>query len=344
MNDYVFKILKENYRLLASNVVELSGGWLNKKFLVETKDKKFVLKIMSNKKVEKMSNSELSISYIDARFLLSLKIEEALFCSGINCPNIIRDINGGLISNIADERCFLMEYIGGKMLNNRNINSIQLSLLGKECAKMHLQLEKYDSLEIPGEYLSLPTISKLKSNYVKKVRMSKDSNLKIYLELLEKQFAIINLIESSSLISEIPISIIHGDFANDNIIFIENKPYIIDFELIRKNSPLQDIGRIIMSFCYDGMKMDIKKIAHFLKGYNSVKKITYSDLALSFMVVWLNEVDMWIKKSYFEKDITEKASRFKSELIFITNNFQDIYDFYVNQKESEIVKIKKQGK
>ena len=41
MNEYVFKILKENYSLLASNVVELFGGWLNKKFLVDRKDKKF---------------------------------------------------------------------------------------------------------------------------------------------------------------------------------------------------------------------------------------------------------------------------------------------------------------
>ncbi len=54
----------------------LSGGWMNKKYVIfDDRDNKYVVKLFSSKKVEKMSNGEFSSDYLDNQIENNLKIE-----------------------------------------------------------------------------------------------------------------------------------------------------------------------------------------------------------------------------------------------------------------------------
>ena len=58
-------------------------------------------------------------------------------------------------------------------------------------------------------------------------------------------------------------------------IFDNYTPKILDFELVRLNLYLLDIGRIIMCYCYENNSIDYYKMINFINGYNDIY-LTYS--------------------------------------------------------------------
>jgi|GEM_PF-3252926 len=49
---------------------------------------------------------------------------------------------------------------------------------------------------------------------------------------------------------------------------------------------------------------------------------------------------MWIKESYFNKEITDKSKRFQDELIFLTFNMHNIIQCYIgNESLSDFCNI-----
>ena len=90
---------------------------------------------------------------------------------------------------------------------------------------------------------------------------------------------ILNDSELNKIINQNKLQLIHGDFTPDNIIFDNNEvKSIIDFELVRINSKLQDIGRIVLSTTFFNNKFDLLKLKSFFDGYSTVSKISYLDI------------------------------------------------------------------
>ena len=332
----IIEYIKKEYNINVVQVVPLLGGWKNEKYIVMTSNgNKYVFKVYSVEKVEKMSQKEYSQNYIANQIKCNLSIESFFYKSGLNCPDIIIQKDGEFLSFSCGIFASLMSFVDGKHIDRNEIIQEQLFNLGQECAKMHELFHNIDyEIYNNGRYLKIPTIDELFSNLENKFLSSSKNSPPLYIKLLEKQQEILKTINSNGLISEIPICITHGDFTDDNILFCGNNPYILDFELIRKNSHLLDIGRILLSYCYDiNQGIDFNKLNSFCEGYRTIKNITQKDIMLSLIVVWINEVDMWIKENYFNKIISSKAKRFQDELIFLTNNFWEILNLYY-QKES----------
>jgi Ser/Thr protein kinase RdoA (MazF antagonist) len=263
----------------------------------------------------------------------NLFIENYMQERSLNCPKILLSSENKLMINTDENRAFLMTFINGEIVPQSSISDVQLYNLGHECGYMHLLFQNVDNKIYSGRYLKLPTINELIRSYKQKESSSTSTNLLTYVDLLKKQKEIISLIQETNIIEEIPICITHGDFAADNILFVGDKPYIVDFELVRENSYLQDIGRILMSYSYENGNLNVNKIKKFIEGYNTVKPLSEKDVLLSFMTVWINEVDMWIKENYFNKAITNKAQRFQDELIYITYNFENLLNVYISSKK-----------
>lgn len=325
------KIILDNYGIEIIDFEVLSGGWMNKKYLVTSRDnKKYVIKFFSSEKVKKMSKGEFSTNYLDNQLANNLKIENYMNDNGLYCEKIFLTHDNKILFSYEEDRLAVIEYLNGKYISRDDISIEQLYNLGNECAKMHLLFRNVNSSQYVGEYLKLPSIERLFVNYEKKSEDKKEPVKQEYLDLLLKQKeCLINLKEHDIYIN-IPISLTHGDFADDNIIFYGDIPYILDFELVRINSPLLDIGRIIMSYSFNNGSLNYEKRNSFLSGYNKTLKLQERDILLSLVVVWINEVDMWIKKNYFNKTITEKAKRFQDELVYLTYNLSDIIKHYEN--------------
>lgn len=332
MEDKIKDVVLDNYGIVLKDVSTLSGGWMNKKYLCkDLNNNKYVIKLFSSKKVEKMSNGEFSVDYLDNQLLNNLRIENYMYNNQLNCEKIIISNDNKILIPYNDYRLAVINYLTGDHICRNTISNIQLYNLGKECAKMHLLFRNIDSTIYVGNYLKMPTLSKLFANYEEKKNNHTNSICKQYKDLLVEQNKILLLLKETKLIDKIPISVIHGDFADDNILFEGDTPKILDFELVRLNSPLLDIGRILMSYCYDNGGLNFEKIKPLISGYNSIVSLEDEDIFLSFITVWINEVDMWIKSNYFDKDITQKSRRFQDELIFLTNNMLNIIYYYLNK-------------
>ena len=333
MENDLKKILYDNYGINIVDVSILPGGWMNKKFLCkDTKNNKYVIKLFSSKKVEKMSKGEFSFDYLDNQLLNNLKIENNMYHNNLNCEQIINDKENRILLPYDDYRLAVIKFLSGSHVSRKDINHVQLYNLGCECSKMHFLFKNIDSSPYTGKYLKIPTIEELFNRYEAKLRKDTKCSSQLYRELLIKQKEILLLLEKTGIIEKIPISVTHGDFADDNILFEKDIPKILDFELVRLNSPLLDIGRVIMSYCYDNSILNLDRIKYFMQGYNNNIELNDRDMLLAFVTIWINEVDMWIKANYFNKEITEKSKRFQDELIFLTFKMYDIIQYYMYDK------------
>lgn len=331
METELIKKIKDNYGLEIINVQVLSGGWMNKKYLVTTIDnKKYVVKLFSPEKVKKMSKGEFSADYLDEQLANNLKIENYMYGNCLNCEKINLTHDNKLVFVYNRYRVAIIDYISGIYVPREYISNEQLYKLGQECAKMHLLFKNVDSSKYIGEYLKLPSIEKLFNNYQNKISNKIGEVSDEYLELLSLQGEGLKWLKDKNIINEIPIAVTHGDFADDNILFDGEIPYILDFELVRVNSPLLDVGRIIMSYCFEYHCINYDKMNSFILGYSKELSIRDNDIFLSLITVWINEVDMWIKENYFNKPLTKKAKRFQDELIYLTNNLIPIIEQYKN--------------
>lgn len=333
MEDDLKKIIFDNYGIIIESINILPGGWMNKKYLCkDSTDNKYVIKLFSSKKVEKMSKGEFSSNYLDNQLSNNLKIENYMYNKNLNCEQININKSNEILFPYEDYRIAVINYLSGDYVSRENINSIQLYNLGQECAKMHSLFKNVDSSVYIGDYLKIPSIDKLYIQYENKKKKVSNYSCQQYLDLLLNQKKNLLLLSKTKIINDIPLSVIHGDFTDDNILFDNNIPKILDFELVRLNSPLLDIGRIIMSYCYESGRMDYNKINFFMLGYNNILEINDNDIFLAFVTVWINEVDMWIKENYFNKKITEKSKRFQEELIYLTYSLSDIIKCYIDNK------------
>lgn len=333
MKNDLKKVIFDNYQIIIKDFDILPGGWMNKKYLCrDFNNNKYVLKLFNPKKVEKMSKGEFSIDYLDNQLVYNLEIENYMHDKNLNCEYINISKNNKILLPYNEYRLALINYLNGEYVSRKNISDIQLYNLGQECAKMHILFKKIDSKIYTGDYLKLPSLKKLHNRYEEKKNRCTKFASQQYLDLLKRQKENLELLNVTGIISEIPISVTHGDFADDNIIFEDNMPKILDFELVRLNSFLLDVGRIIMCYCYENSSLDYYKIVNFINGYNDACVLTDKDIFLALITVWINEVDMWLKENYFNKEITSKSKRFQDEIIYLTYNLPNIIKYYINCK------------
>ena len=330
----MYDILKYYYDIDANNIEPLSGGWMNGKYIVTSNKNKYVLKVYNHKNIEKMSNGEFYTNYLDNQMLNNLRIVNYMNELKLNCPKVIPTIFSDLIVKYGNDRLTLMTYINGKNVDRKSITGIQLCNLGNECCKMHNLFKNVSDELYVGKYLALPTLNDLENRLIYNTSIVSAETSKEFIELLKFEKRIIRKLCDTNIIDEIPIGIIHGDFADDNIIFSNDAPYIVDFELVRKNSYLQDIGRILLSYCFDDGVINFGRINNFKAGYDN---LNYSQILLSLVIVWINEINMWIKSNYFSRNLTLKAKRFQDELIYLTINLESIIDLYFYCDNEEII-------
>ena len=185
METELIKKIKDNYGLEIINVQVLSGGWMNKKYLVTTIDnKKYIVKLFSPEKVKKMSKGEFSVDYLDEQLVNNLKIENYMYGNCLNCERINLTHDNKLVFVYNGYRVAIIDYISGIYVSREYISNEQLHKLGQECAKMHLLFKNVDSSKYIGEYLKLPSIEKLFNKYQNKISNKIGEVSDEYLELL----------------------------------------------------------------------------------------------------------------------------------------------------------------
>lgn len=320
------EVLK-SYGLNILKVDTLSGGWLNEKYLIEdTNQKMYVLKELS---LEKFPHNHLQY------LIQTVQLQNYLYKENVVVPKILLNKTEEVVSKFSNNKYFfIQEYVNGYSKEFSKLTEEEIFSIGKNLAFLHTKLEKIDLDTFKSDFLKYKNINELKMEIEIKKQDKTESSSKEFIHQLNLAEKILNDNNLNKILNQNKLQLIHGDFTPDNIIFDGNEvKSIIDFELVRVNSKLQDIGRIILSTSFFNNKFNLLKLKSFINGYSTISKITYLDIIDSFKIVWINEFNIWIQDRYFKNYNPPKVEKFISEISWISENWFNL--------ENEIGGIKK---
>ena len=314
--DDLFKL----YDIKIFEFVNLSGGWINDKYLItDSNRKQYVLKELSLKKFPQKYFSILCET---------VKLQKELYDNDFLVPNVIPNNKNELISNFSNGKYyFLQEYIKGISKKNNELSIIEINDIAFNLALLHKYLKSKSIKSFKSPFLSYKSIEVLKKEFDDRVKQIASDTRKEYKKELELHSKIINDIENSNILNKTNLQLIHGDFTPDNIILDNGHvKSFIDFELCRVNTKLQDIGRIILSTCMENNTLIKKKLFSFINGYSKVYNLDVKMISLAIKFVWINEVNIWIQERYFRNYNPPKVEKFISEIQWISNNWFSLED------------------
>jgi len=326
----IIKEIENKYNITINSYYELNGGWINKKYVLITKNKKYILKELS---FNKFPQNYLSI------LIGTLNLQKFLYEQELLVPQIILNNNNKLLTKLSNgEQYFIQEFLDGIPKDYTNLNNGEIKSIGSSLGLLHKYLEKYNAEYFKHNFMKYKTVNQLRQEL--KDRQSQITNLTPtnYIMVLSNHEKILEDIVASRFLESQNLQIIHGDFTPDNILFLNNRVNgIVDFELSRINSKLQDFGRVLLSVAFDGCKFDSDKIKHLINGYNEYNHLEEKDIIDSLKIVWVNESNIWFQERYYRNYNPPKVNKFINELEWISTNW-----FYLDEIIRRIINNGKQ--
>ncbi|PPR17057.1 MAG: Homoserine kinase [Alphaproteobacteria bacterium MarineAlpha9_Bin3] len=249
-----------NYNILNFiNITPIYDGIQNSNYIINTKNKKYILTIFEDKYVKKNINFFLKLLF---------------FCKNnhFNCPSPILDRNDDFINFIDNKPSCIFNFIEGKSYNSKVVN---IKSVGMELANLHLITKNFDhKIKMRFNIIFFNNVIKKYNSYF----LKKNPNL---IKIFNK-----TLYEYSNLTKlNLPKAIIHGDLFPDNVLF-KNKNTIsgfLDFYFSDYNYLISDLAIVIISWCFitdakNKFVLNYEKINTLLKGYNSIRNIQISEI------------------------------------------------------------------
>ena len=312
--------IRDNYEIIIDRISIINGGFLNKKYLVVSNNMRYVAKVLSNVKFP--TNKELSYP------INAIKYQKYLCDNNVLVPKIVPNKSGELYTFSTTGECyFLQEYVDGTTLKYNQLSLDLIEEIGVNLAKLHFESNKFTKIDDNMKFCKINKYEELLVDAKKRINEMSDFSSERMKMIVSNQNAIIEDIKNLQLIEKFDLCYIHNDLTADNIIF--NNGFfkcIIDFEMSRVNSPLQDIGRFLLAVSFDGDSFNSSKVKAFLKGYNRYYKIGLYDLVKALQIVWINESGIWLVEKLYHMYNPPKVQKFILELEWITENWFNLLD------------------
>jgi homoserine kinase type II len=234
----------------------IKQGIENTNYLLKSKNKKYILTIFE----KRVSKKEIPFF---------MKLMDRLNDSKMNCPKPLKDKDGKYLIRLRNKTACIVSFLEGKdkkILNMKNCYDI-----GKEIAQMHLSTDKINLFR--KNSMGIKNLNPLLKSI--KFKSKKFANIDKFLKV---NFSDIN----KKWPKKLPNGIIHGDLFIDNIFFKNNKlSGIIDFYFAANDYFMYEIAICINALCFDkinsNFKINKKKIKNLIKGYESIKKISFNE-------------------------------------------------------------------
>lgn len=267
-------------------------------YYLETKTKKYVVKILNQRK------SLEDIKKFEETYKIFMK-------NKIKCPNLLKNKYGNYLShlqfdNININLC-LLEYIDGKDLYsiNKKINKHDIDKIVNILVSIHNIKENYKIEYDRYSFMKLKEVFKEhKANLSKKLLIGVDNFLKEY-----------NKVDFNNL----PVCFIHADLGCSNIIKNkDNELFVIDFIQSGIGIRLLDIviviNRCIFNYKYINHSKKMEK--YFLEKYQEYIKLTEYELEVLPILEKANAYSFAILE-YVKLDSKQKKINYKNDLKFI---------------------------
>ena len=300
----------ENYTVGSLISFELmEKGQANTTYLFTTSKGKYVCKLYHNETSQDILNG-------------SLKLKE-LRDNNFPCIHIIPTKENSLISELKRKTSTIYEYIQGEHITNPAPKHLQE--VAKTLARLHLLTKSKEGAH------KRELISKEDCLAQAKKRLDKIKNKKLQSQRLEFFTETLQQITDSQ---NLPRGIIHGDYSQENILFLDNNiSAVIDFDASNQGPFILDLASIIYFWAWflePKRQLNLTKARDVLREYQKVRKLTKSEKLYLYDALVLRTITYlsWnIDETDYEKEIkTNYYEYFKALVEQVTSIGRE--DFY----------------
>ena len=290
----------------------VEGGWLNKKWRVESDAGTLLVKQYSHKRF-----GITGLEAIDRALLWQTELQSR----GVKCPRLYQK-DGHVIRTLEDgTKYMVMDFCEGETGSVETITDAQLRSLGEACGRMQ---RAFAALPVEGarDYPidSAAILAGLRAYHNKRTGELTPAEPEAYRRMLAAQEPILASLTEAWL-DGLAKSLTHEDFSPDNMLFDENGvTAILDFDRARYGFVLHDVGRALLSLTLTDGALDAARVRAFAQGYRAHMPFGAKELADALRITWCVEVMWWIHPAMW-REPTAKIARFRDELCWLTENF-----------------------
>lgn len=236
----------------------ISGGFLHKMFSVETTKGKYAVKAL---------NPQIMLRPTAMKNIITSERIAKLASSRISAlPAII--FNGSSIQEVDGQFFLIFNWVKGKSLKSKEINSIHCIKVGEALATIHMT--NFSELEISSN--SGHATEDINWNYY--LNMGEENNLEwtnILRENINNLYNWTTEANESAKILSSNMVISHRDLDPKNILWIEDTPIIIDWESAGFVNPMHEL--IEMAIYWSESEtgdIDKKRFLEFIRAYKNI--------------------------------------------------------------------------
>jgi homoserine kinase type II len=235
----------------------IAEGVENSNFLVHTGAGNFILTLY-----------EKRVAEADLPFFLGLM--EHLAARGINCPQPVKNKQGGMLGKVAGRPAAIVTFLDGLWI--RRPNAGHCAAVGEAVAQLHragadFKLKRANGLSI-GNWRPLYEQAKARGD---SVRPGLCAEIAKELDALEKSWP-----------RDLPQGVIHADLFPDNVFFLGDKlSGLIDFYFACTDTLAFDVAVCLNAWCFESdHSYNVTKGRALLNAYGKVRTLTASERAV----------------------------------------------------------------
>lgn len=253
---------------------------------------------------------------------------EWIFRNNINVPKLLPTIDNHRFVEFRDMIFILTPWVDGEKCNFDTFSDLELSI--SELAKLHIKTKNFIPIEGSSTKYIFDNlyISTLKhfEQLLKNSTLAKNSNDKFSdhfkkhfedsLFLAENSLKVVSTLDEKKLST----SLCHGDYVNKNIIISNSKVCIIDFDKCRYGYSAYDISYFLRRLLRrTNTNWNLNLTLTLLKSYNSINKLSPSDLKFIFSYICFPQKFWKLSKDYYKKigNKKELEKSFKNSCLLI---------------------------
>ena len=234
----------------------IAEGVENSNFLVHTSAGNFILTLY-----------EKRVAEADLPFFLGLM--EHLAARGLNCPQPVKNKEGGMLGVVAGRPAAIVTFLDGLWI--RKPNAGHCAAVGEAMARLHLAgadfaIKRPNALSVD----SWRPLFEYAGPRGDSVRPGLCNEIVSELGLLEKNWP-----------RDLPVGVIHADLFPDNVFFLGDKlSGLIDFYFACNDMFAYDVAICLNCWCFEpDHSYNVTKGRALLSGYNKVRALSAAEQA-----------------------------------------------------------------
>ena len=308
--------LAESYGIAVRHAEPVTGGWLNRKWKVDDGAGTYLVKQFSHSRYDRTKLEQIRHA---------LRRQQTLETEVFPCPHIV-PCRGEVVRRLDGETTYMvMTFCAGAMERHDTISTEQMHSLGSTCGAMHAAFSRLPVQGVFGHPLNgTDTLASLWGYHRAQADGMTPDAPPLFRQAVGAQPAILATI-SPAWLDGLPAGIAHEDFSPDNMLFHPHGvSAILDFDRNRFNWLWHDIGRALLSFAWTGTRLDTGKVAAFRTGYAEYRPLSQADVVDALRITWCVESPWWIVPEGFAEGRSEKVTRFRDELLWLTRRWFEL--------------------